>query len=333
MRLTPGQATGNKLLQRLEAKMESQPFSAGPFDRIKDANQKTLNRTWAKAIGESGDDLSSSVLGKASDRIGAVFDDVRDEVVRDIDPGGFVTHMKGVSDEFENIAGQIWKNPQVSRLVSMAEQGGATGKDLGAITSKLGREANKQMTSANGDRELGQALYQVKDYVDDLVEAGLEGGRKADYQVARKEYRNLMLLTQRVGNVNPSSGNVSGLSLANMLQGKDRGGFLYGGNKSDQYNAVRFAQAFKPIVGDSGTATRTPITSPLDLLLKAPINIASRAYTSSPAVDLAVRAQAAGNVAGDVARGAGRATGVTSPLGLLFGAQSATGLLDDYRGR
>lgn len=333
MRMTPGQATGNKLLQRLEAKLESSPMTAGPFDRIKDANQKTLNRTWAKAIGESGDDLSSKVLAKADDRLGEAFESVRDDVVRQIDPGEFVKRLSGISDEFEAIAPQVWKHPLVERLVRHAESGGATGKDLGNLTSKLGREANKHMTSASGDRELGDALYKIKDYVDDLVEQGLEGGRKADYQVARKEYRNLMLLTQRVGNVNPSSGNAGGLSLANFLQAKDKSGFLKGRNQSDHYNAVRFSQAFKPIVGDSGTATRMPITAPLDLLLKAPVNIASRAYTSSPAVELAVRAQAAGNMAGNAARGAGNASGVTSPLGLLFGAQSATGLLDDYRGR
>jgi hypothetical protein len=76
-----------------------------------------------------------------------------------------------------------------------------------------------------------------------------------------------------------------------------------------------------------------PLPGTLDMILQSPLNLASRAYTSSPAVELAVRAQAAGNVAGNAARGAGNATGVTSPLGLLFGAQSATGLLDDYRGR
>lgn len=332
MRLTPGQATGNKLLQRLEAKLESQPMTAGPFDRVKDANQKTLNRTWSKAIGENTDDLSSDVLANASERIGKVFDDVRDDVQRNIDPAEFVQKMQGLNDEFEAIAPQLWKNPLVARFVSHAESGGATGKDLGNLTSKLGREANKQMTSPNGDRELGQALFQIKDYVDDIVESGLDGARKADYQVARKEYRNLMLLTSRVNTVNPSSGNVNGVSLANLLQTKDKKGFLFGKNKSDAYNAARFAQAFKPIVGDSGTATRMPLNT-LEMAMSVPINMAGRVYTSSPAVDLAVRSQAAGQMAGDAARAAGSATGVTSPLGLLFGAQAGNGLLDDYRGR
>lgn len=322
MRLTPGQATGNKSLQRLEAKMESQPMTAGPFDRIKDVNQKKLNEAWARMIGENSDNINSDVLAKASDRIGKVFDDVRDDVMRPIDPQSFVTKMRDVADEFEAIAPSVWKNPLVERLVRHAEDGGATGKDLGNLTSKLGREANKHMTTQGGDRELGMALFKVKDYVDDLVEQGLTGGRKADYQAARQEYRNLQLLTQRVNTLNPVTGNVNGTSLGNLLQAKDRSGYLFGKKESDAYDAVKFAQGFKPIVGDSGTATRSPITAPLDLLLKFPVNLAARAYTSSPSVDAAVAAQAATHAAGRGLSAVGDATGVTSPMGLLFGVPS-----------
>lgn len=333
MRLTPGQATGNKLLQRLEAKLESQPMTAGPFDKIKDANQKALNREWAKSIGETTDNVDSVTLERAATRIGQVFDDVRDETVRSINPQQFVSTMRGISDEFEAIAPQVWKNPLVERLVRHAESGGATGKDLGSLTSKLGREAHKHLTSQGGDRELGQALYRIKDYVDDMVEQGLSGGRLVDYQAARREYRNLSLLTSRVNTVNPSTGNVSGVSLANLLQQKDKSGFLFGRNQTGAYDASRFAQAFKPIVGDSGTATRQPLTSTIDLILQSPMNIASRAYASSPSVYLATQLQQAANQAGRAGAYAADATGATSPLGLLFGAQSTAGLLDDYRGR
>src|SRR5581483_2721957 len=39
MRMTPGQATGSKSLQQLEAKLESQPWTSGPFNTIKANNQ------------------------------------------------------------------------------------------------------------------------------------------------------------------------------------------------------------------------------------------------------------------------------------------------------
>ncbi len=85
-----------------------------------------------------------------------------------------------------------------------------------------------------------------------------------------------MQLTSRAGIVNPATGNVSGASLANKLQQSDRSGYLFGGNQSDLYNAARFASAFKPIVGDSGTATRSMNLK--DMALAIPGNISSWAY-------------------------------------------------------
>jgi hypothetical protein len=180
------------------------------------------------------------------------------------------------------------------------------------------------MTTQAGDRDLGRALYQVKDYVDDLVAQGLKAEELTQYNAARSQYRNLMLLTQRVGVLNPSTGNVSALNLANLLQQKDKGGYLMGRNQSDAYNALRFAQAFKPIVGDSGTATRSMINSPLDLLFNLPLNLATRAYTTSPAIKAAVGAQAAGQNLGSVTAPLLQGTAPYLPVvGGLLGANAA----------
>mgnify|MGYP001604799443 CR=1 FL=1 len=323
-RLTPGQATGNKLLQRLEAKLESQPMTAGPFDKIKDANAREINKAAARAIGETADNLDSKVLDRAVTRMGQVFEDVRDTNLRKIEPSDYVPRLAAIQDEFEAIGPQLMNHPLVERLVKHAQKGEATGKDLGSLTSKLTREVNRQMTSAQGDRELGIALSRVKDYVDDLVAQGLSGDKLKSYEATRQQYRNFMLLTSRVGTINPATGNVNGGALANALQQVDRKGYLLGRNTSDMYNSARFAQAYKPIVGDSGTATRMPLPSPTDFLLSLPFNLATRAYTSSPSVNAALSTQAAARAA---AQTAGPAAGqvfrpAVTPGGLL-GAMSA----------
>lgn len=321
--LTPGQATGNKLLQRLEAKLESQPMTAGPFDRIKDANAREINRAAARAIGETADNLNSDVLDRAVTRLGGIFNDVRDTNIRRIEPADYVARLGAIQDEFEAIGPQLMNHPLVERLVRHAQNGEATGQDLGNLTSKLTREINRQMTSAQGDRELGRALVGVKDYVDDLIAQGLSGDRLRAYEAARNQYRNLMLLTSRVGTINPSTGNVNGAALANLLQQKDRAGFLFGRNQSDMYNAAHFAQAFKPIVGDSGTATRMPLPSPTDFLVSLPFNLATRAYTSSPSVNAALGVQAAANAAAQAAPTAGQVLRPMVTPGGLLGAVAA----------
>lgn len=325
-RLTPGQATGNKLLQRLEAKLESQPMTAGPFDRIKDANAREINRAAARAIGETADNLNSEVLERAVTRLGGVFDDVRDANIRRIEPSDYVARMSNLQDEFEAIGPQLMNHPLVERLVKHAQSGQATGRDLGNLTSKLTREINRQMTSAQGDRELGRALVGVKEYVDDLVAQGLSGDRLRMYDAARDQYRNLMLLTSRVGTINPSTGNVNAGALANLLQQKDRAGFLFGRNQSDMYNAARFGQAYKPIVGDSGTATRMPLPSPTDFVLSLPFNIATRAYASSPAVNVATSAQSGANAAAQAAQNVGGMLGQISPNDPRYAALLAAAL-------
>lgn len=291
MQLTPGQASGSRALQQLEAKLESQPMTSGRFSAIKSNNQTVLNRVAANSIGETADTLDSHVLQQAQDRISGVYKLVADKTHRPIDPESFITRLSGIESDFEGLLpGSVLDNPLTKRLFRYAEKGQATGEQLQDLASKLGKAAHNQMTSANGDRQMGMALFQVKDMADDLLESGLTGETAKAFGAARSQYRNLMLLTQRNGVINPSSGNLNGNALAGLLQQKDRGGFLFGRNQSDLYDAARFAQAFRPIVGDSGTATRMPLPSPTDFVLSLPFNLATRAYTSSPAINLAARA-------------------------------------------
>lgn len=291
MQLTPGQASGSRALQQLEAKLESQPMTSGRFNSIKANNQTVLNRVAADAIGETSDTLDSAVLAQAHDRISGVYRMVADKTPRTIETDPFINRLAGIENEFEGLLpGSVLDNPLTKRLFAYAEKGQATGEQLQDLASKLGKAANNQMTSASGDRQLGMALFQVKDMADDLLASGLSGETAAAFNAARAQYRNLMLLTQRNGVINPSNGNVSGNALAGLLQQKDRNGYLFGRNDSPLYNAARFAQAFRPIVGDSGTATRMPLPSPTDFVLSLPFNVVTRAYTSSPAINLAAQA-------------------------------------------
>jgi len=294
-KMTPGQASGSKSLQQMEAKLESQPMTSGRFNAIKSNNQTVTNRIAADSIGEVADVVDAGVLAKAHDRISNVYKMVADDTKRAIEPEGFIAKLAGIEEEFSGLlpAGSIINNPLVNRLYGFAAEGGATGRQLQNIASKLGRAAKNEMTG-NGDRELGMALSQAKELADDLLQQGLKGETAALFKTARSQYRNTMLLTDRLGVVNPSNGNVSAASLANVLS-KDKAGFMRGGNTSPLYDAARFGQGFKSIAGDSGTATRSALPSPTDFVLSLPFNVATKAYTSQPAINLAARA-------GDISR-------------------------------
>lgn len=292
MRMTPGQMTGSKALQQMEAKLESQPMTSGPFNALKESNAQVVNRAAAHSIGERASVVNSDTLDRAFTRIGRVFDDSGDDVSRSIDPDRFLETVSRLEQETQGMGMPvgIGEHPLVNEVMNLASRGQATGEQLQQLTSKLGKAAYKQMTTPSGDRDLGGALHQFKNYVDDLLQQGMDPRRLQRFANARTQYRNLMMLTNRTGVVNPSSGDVAGKSLATVLQKGDKSGFLRGHNRTPMYEAARFAQAFGPIVGDSGTATRMPLQGLTDMVTRIPLNLTARAYLSSPSV----RAFAAG---------------------------------------
>lgn len=291
-RTTPGQETGSRSLQQMEARMESNPFTSGPFNTIKDANQKILNRATARAIGIDAAELSNPELAKAQMQISKVYNSVKSPNVKPIDGMTMQTGIEIVDKAFEGLTTQPLKsNIFVKNLQNLAAKGEASGEELVSLSTKLGKRAKNEMTTVMGDRELGSALFQLKEMVDDALAQGLSKEQQAAFQAARGNYRNLMTIRSNQGVVNPSTGNVSGLNLASALTRKDPQGFVFGANQTPMYEAARFAQAFRPIVGDSGTATRSMEVSPLSMMLAAPTNIAARAYTAQPTANLASRMQ------------------------------------------
>ena len=291
-RTTPGQETGSRSLQQMEARMESSPFTSGPFNTIKDTNQKILNRATARAIGIDAAELSNPELAKAQMQISKVYNSVKSPDVKPIDGMTMQTGIEIVDKAFEGLTTQPLKsNIFVKNLQNLAAKGEASGEELVSLSTKLGKRAKNEMTTVMGDRELGSALFQLKEMVDDALAQGLSKEQQAAFQAARGNYRNLMTIRSNQGVVNPSTGNVSGLNLASALTRKDPQGFVFGSNQTPMYEAARFAQAFKPIVGDSGTATRSMELSPLNMMLAAPTNIAARAYTAQPTANLASRMQ------------------------------------------
>jgi hypothetical protein len=287
---TPAQETGSRSLLQMEARMESSPFTSAPFNTIKTENQKVLNRATAQAIGVNSDELSNPVLAQAQRQISDVYKKVATPDVRKVDGMTFMNNIDLVDNAFEGLTTQPLKtNILVKQLQDLALKGEASGVQLQNLSSKIGKRAKNEMTTAMGDRELGSALFQLKEMVDDALSAGLSKAEQEAFATARNNYRNLMTIRTASGVVNPSSGNVSGLNLASALTRKDPQGFVFGSNQTPMYEAARFAQAFRPIVGDSGTATRSMEYSPLNMLLSMPTNLAARAYTSAPASSVLTR--------------------------------------------
>jgi len=299
MRLTPGKASGSTSLQKIEAAAEANPLTAGGFDGIKQGNQRVVNRAAAQAIGETADELSTPVLAQAEQRIGNVFNQVADQTPVRLDPA-VNNRLRTILQDSEGMLmgnANLAQNGLWNRLDTFVNtNGGASREQLRQLSSNMGKAARNNMTTQNGDRALGEALFAAQEVVEDAIQGTLTQAQAQAYATAREQYRNLMLLTAKTNVLNPANGNVSARTLANTLMQKDRAGYTMGNNASDMYSAARFSQAYPDIVGNSGTATRS--MGPTDYLTGLPGNVLSRLYLSQPVT------AAAGAGAGAVGTGA-----------------------------
>jgi hypothetical protein len=299
MRATPGEKLDSGPLRQFEARLASHPATSGPFFRLNERNQGVLNRASARELGEQEPVLDEVTLGRAADRLSNVFEQAHDpnahlpvdpketnQFLDDLDEkyGGLLSNDKKVSDN--ELVKRLRTEIAPSEGKDLVPAGGpkaeykVSAQKLGRLSSKLGKRAFKEMSTSGGDRDLGQALYDVKEHVDNLLERNMTPEGKQAFSTGRAQYRRLMQFLKR-GVVNPSTGDVSGRSLANELSRSDRSGFTFGKNDSDLYKAARFSQATKPI-GDSGTATRSADLK--EMLMSLPGGMASSAYLNAPRV-------------------------------------------------
>jgi hypothetical protein len=255
--VTPGVRTGSPGLRGLEAGMESFPATSGPMRAPKVANQSLLNKSAAKSIGETADELTSDVLANAHTRIGSAFNKV--ESIKEVPVGDAVQNkLASVEFKYRGLLDKPLAEYDIVKDIYASLGKGITGKQYNDWQSQLGKIARSKFTGARSEPNVGYALMEVKDALDDAAAAVMTGAEKDAFKTARQQWRNLMML--ETGNVvNEQTGNVSGKLLANVLSRKDKHGFRLGGTSNDLYDMARFYKAFPDIVGDSGTATRSAL--------------------------------------------------------------------------
>jgi hypothetical protein len=219
---------------------------AGPAGGV---NQEVVDTLAARKLGEEAPKLTPQVMDSAGARIKGVLDDVRG------DSRIIMNHPDAVNSQIFALAGEhtptdsrLLKNDFIQRLSDEFNDGAATAKELGNISSGLGREAaNKAAT----DWPLAQGLFKAKDYTESLISEGLTGAEKQAYDQAREQYKWLAKF-QEPGMVNRGSGKVDPVKLATNLEKEDPNGFSGGG--SGGINTEPLYQVLRQVQGSDGTA-------------------------------------------------------------------------------
>lgn len=265
-------------------------WKMNPADSL--ANRYIINYAWAQQIGENAIKLTQDVLGRAQDRIGAVFNYVRNSgkqysVALDPTEGA----LKGIAEKWTP---DVLTNGAVSRLMRDLRAGAdepnvgiqgtqntdwnsvgfapkvtnpgtatITAQRLGSAASEIGEAAQNA-----GTWELKKGLFEVKNHIEDLLQAGLSPAEQQLYQTARSQYRALHGQLFASKSLNTVTGNVNAAKMGAFLESDDVSGFALNHNQGEAYNAARFGR------GQEGTL-KAPLdpTNKVGAIMKAAVSI------------------------------------------------------------
>ena len=257
-----GSATGSVPLRQVEASFASNPLTAGPHAKMMQNNQGVINQTVLKAVGQNGDEVTEELLGKAAKDIGdKIKGSLKDQTIELGDD--LLDSLASVESKYiklPTIRGDAMFRNVRDYLLDKLSAGNMSGKEYQAIRSELGKVSNKAWNSVdNANPSLGQAIDEMVDALDDHAAAQLPKANLKLFSEGRRQWANFKALEH-----SKNGANVSGPKLANYLNRKQKTAFRRGGGSTDKatqdmYDIARFADNYRGIVGDSGTATRLSI--------------------------------------------------------------------------
>jgi hypothetical protein len=247
--LTPGEMTGSKAVQAVEARLAKMPGSSGAMQQFQRARDIALNRAAAKGMGETADEITPEVFARASKRIGGEFE--RLSSGREVALGEPFQRALATLGEEQSRLGKF-ADGRVNELINdgmeLAQSGKVDGRAYQSIRSSLGKKAKDAF--ASGQSELGQALKTVRDAMDEAAEVGMTGADKEAWGLARKQWA--VLKTLEKGNV-VEGGKVSAGRAKEALRTARPKDYKEGRLDGEMMDIAKFAETFKPLP-DSGTA-------------------------------------------------------------------------------
>jgi hypothetical protein len=314
MIVTPGQATGSRQARQFEAGLASNPLTSEVFGRIEQNNAQQLNRLAARAMGvEGADNVGAEVRALAEKRIGDQFKQVGTGLGA-VDTTKLKKELQRLADE-EATAGlptsAAWN---VLQRFTKGEAGRAkAGQTVMGVDEMAGAQLIEMRSAAASEMraafaanrpDKGRNLAAVVDVIDNQIHDAAKAAGRVDlvdmYGRARDQWTVLRGLdrggSSLDGNVLPGQmSRIMGKSDKTRYWGAadDAGqstrrggsGVLGEDPTGDFYDALRFSasQIGRPIVGNSGTATRQAvgdILNPSGGLVGGAVNLAARGAKS-----------------------------------------------------
>jgi hypothetical protein len=205
------QVTQSRDLSNMYDTLSNMPFSAGVIARHEGRNSTAVNKAVASSVGQQSDLVTADVLANASDDLGKVRDQLRNQVNI---PRGEKTILDAIDDASTqlkkslNTTGRFKSDAE--RIKQGLQSGNITGEQYQIWRTDL-RDAMDTAYKA-GKSELGRAYKKILSALDDSARQGAGEAWKAN----DKQFATLEMI-QKGNIVNPVTGDVSAPLLTNQM--------------------------------------------------------------------------------------------------------------------
>lgn len=249
--LTGGQASMNKRMMYWESQLGGQAAQS-----FQEKQLRALTRAALKYAGVADDISDPAVLRKAYDDAGKRFETLA-SVTKPRITAPLYRDMLKVVDDYAQLKGTPAPllESTVQRIGNMAANNGGvlTGEQYKTLITDLRKYADTA-----SDIELKMGLGELREIVDDAVEQSVGGKTREAWRDLRAKYRNLIVVTDAVGNSGDMAlqGIIDPVALNNAVI-KNVGRRNYAKGYGDLNELSRAARLVMPKLPDSGTASRT----------------------------------------------------------------------------
>lgn len=253
VKLSAGEASGNRALKWAESASADMPIASGMATRRVTANQKAMNQAVLRQLGQSGDEITEGVLAKARTDIGGEYDRILAPAKITLD-NSFRQEVKAIGGS--KVMRQLSKDMHGDSVGAMLDQF----RNMPQGKIKVSGEWFQQNKSALDDAvrsayQTGQtgkarALEQFEKALDRAAMRSLPDADKAAYKAAQKQWATLRGL--EAGKV-VENGNVMPGRLNSYLETRYKGAYKEGKIKGDVADVARLGLVLRGLPQSGST--------------------------------------------------------------------------------
>jgi hypothetical protein len=251
VKLSSGEATGNRALRWAESATADLPVASGVATARRTGNQKAMNAAALRQLGEKGDEITEAALASARGRISGEYDRILEPAKITLD-GSFRHEVKAITGS--KVMKEL-RDEQTDALIGKFKdmpQGKISVSGEWFQQNKTALDSAIRSAYTNGQPAKAQALEAFEDALDRAATRSLGAQEKAAYKTAQRQWATLRAIES--GKV-VEGGNVMPGRLNSYLEQRYKGAYKEGKIKGELADVAKMGGVLRE-PANSGTAAR-----------------------------------------------------------------------------